>query len=175
MACENCQCAECKPQRRLMQQRAAPFDPLSDVESFHRNFGLEYNGRPRVLPNELAEFRRKFIKEEYEEYSGHMYRASYWLNLNQPDRLPEHLEGMLDALVDLVYVALGNSVQHGFNFREAWRRVHEANMKKVRAQSAADSKRGTTYDVVKPPGWQAPSHADLVTNHAHINEDDHEP
>lgn len=169
MACINCMCSSC------LSRPTDDFDPVADVEAFHKKYGLEYVGRPRVLENELAEFRRKFLKEEYKEYSEHMYQAIYYLALRQSDKLPEHLEGMLDALVDLVYVALGNAYMHGFNFREAWRRVHDANMKKERATRLADTRRGSLYDVVKPAGWRAPSHFDLVVNHAHQGDDNGTP
>lgn len=72
------------------------------------------------------------------------------------------LEEYFDGLIDLVYVALGAAYLSGLPFDEGFRRVHEANMKKVRALSPQDSKRGSTYDIVKPPGWTAPELADLV-------------
>ena len=47
---------------------------------------------------------------------------------------------------------------HGFrNFDSAFYVVHRANMLKERAKSAADSKRGSSLDIVKPPGWQPPA------------------
>lgn len=156
-------------------------DLIADVEVFHKKFGLTYSGRPRVLHPELSEFRRKFMQEELIEYTEAAALAEYWLHVQNKNQgiiddataercareIPHYLEKQLDALVDLVYVAIGTAEYHGFNFREAWRRVHVANMKKERAQRASDSKRGTTYDVIKPPGWEAPSHADLVAEHDH--------
>lgn len=126
---------------------------IRDIGNFHRKFGLGYEGGPRHLPHDLQMFRNKFLKEELEEY----FRAC------ESRDLPEQL----DALVDLVYVALGTAYYHGFNFDEAWRRVHEANMKKVRVARPEDSKRGSGYDVVKPPGWQAPNLADLCKDPGH--------
>ncbi len=73
-----------------------------------------------------------------------------------------HMEKALDGLVDLVYVALGTAWLMGLDFPEAWRRVHAANMQKVRAQRKEESARGTTFDVVKPAGWQPPNLSDLV-------------
>lgn len=67
-----------------------------------------------------------------------------------------------DALIDLVYVALGTAYLHRFPFNEGWARVQEANMRKVRANKKSDSKRRTTHDVVKPPGWRSPELDDLV-------------
>lgn len=50
----------------------------------------------------------------------------------------------------------------GYNFAGAWKEVHAANMKKVRALRPDDSKRGTAYDVVKPDGWTPPDLSKFV-------------
>ncbi len=146
--------------------RKSQFDPVRDIENFHEKFELAYHGLPRALPLNLGEFRHKFAQEELDEYKHQMSPLSDAIIVGSSDVVPL-LEEQLDALVDLVYVALGTSYLHGFNFREAWRRVHNANMMKVRARTASESKRGSTYDVVKPPGWVAPSHRDLVEQNAH--------
>ena len=70
---------------------------------------------------------------------------------------------MLDALVDLVYVALGTALLLNFPFYEAWKLVHSANMKKIRARSKTVSKRGSTFDVVKPRGWKMPNISSLLS------------
>ena len=121
---------------------------MPDIVAFHCKFGLAYDGPPRPLPKELGAFRYKFMEEELHEYAT---------AINESD-----LAKQLDALVDLVYVALGTAHLHGFNFDEAWRRVHLANMSKVRVERAEDSKRGSTFDVVKPLGWTPPDLSDLV-------------
>lgn len=121
---------------------------VEDIKDFHKKFQLEYKGPPRRLPVELMKFRFDFMKEELEEYT-------------LADAVDDKA-GMLDALVDLLYVAFGTAHLHGFDIQKAWNRVHEANMKKVRALREDDSKRGSTYDVVKPSGWKAPDLSDLV-------------
>ena len=126
-------------------------DMMQDIKDFHRKFGLTYEGEPRNLPRNLSEFREKFLFEELDEY------ICAARNMNK--------ELQLDSLVDLVYVALGTAHLHGFDFSEAWRRVHVANMAKVKAGSLEDSRetgRNPTHDVVKPVGWVAPDHKDLV-------------
>jgi predicted HAD superfamily Cof-like phosphohydrolase len=151
--------------------RAAPVhrvDFVSDIEDFHKKFGLAYDGKPRILTNELDAFRRKFMQEELDEYEEDALDAQLALMSKSPTvptLIPELLEGMLDALVDLTYVAIGSAYLHGFNFREAWCRVHAANMQKVRQASERSE-----FDVVKPDGWTAPSHTDLVADHAHKEE-----
>ena len=135
---------------------------------FHRKFGLEYNGKPRALPKDLADFRIGFIREEFNEYQRAQTVAydetTVHRNYRSSDLYNEYLELALDGLVDLVYVALGTAYLHGFDFNEAWRRVHEANMKKIRAERAEDSIRGSVFDVIKPEGWEPPSHDDLVSD-----------
>ena len=164
--------------RRIVEsnQYLLPFDPVADVAAFHEKFDLPLQ-RPVVgmLPPDLADFRYNFMREELEEYS----EAGDELTLMKAiSRLGEFfdrqkgqeeytslLEKQLDALVDLVYVAIGTALFHGFDFRSAWRRVQAANMAKVRAQKdGSDSKRGSSFDVVKPKGWQPPTHIDLVAN-----------
>jgi len=139
---------------------------FADIAAFHEKFSLEYGGPPRVLPEELAKFRIGFMAEELGEYchddktddTAALVKAIK--NRCAPQTVP--LEKQLDALVDLVYVALGTAYLQGFRFNEAWRRVHAANMRKVRATRAEDSQRGSTSDVIKPAGWVAPDLSDLV-------------
>jgi predicted HAD superfamily Cof-like phosphohydrolase len=148
-------------------------DLMLDIEAFHQKFGLEYTGKPRILEPELFSFRRKFIQEEVDEYERE--QTGLIEALTSDDGQPDHrrialgLHEQLDALVDMVYVALGTAyLQFGVSvFHEAWRRVQEANMKKVRAEKADESKRGSAFDVVKPEGWTPPDHHDLVRDHAH--------
>ena len=44
----------------------------------------------------------------------------------------------------------------GFDFDEAWKRVHKANMKKVRMKTER-----SPIDIVKPIGWKPPDLKDL--------------
>jgi len=131
-------------------------DLYKDIQEFHKKFKLEYDGDPRELPHKLFNFRLAFMQEELNEY-----RDAYWFASAVPKNGKVDLEGQLDALVDLVYVAIGTAYMHGFDFNEAWRRVHEANMKKIRTQRISDSKRASEYDVVKPEGWTSPDLSDL--------------
>lgn len=151
---------------------------LKDIEDFHKKFGIAYEGKPRALPEDLRLFRTNFKEEELGEYASHGYQLAVKLSGNPNvvfDRadITHHIEEQLDALVDLLYVALGTVHLQGFGpiFDEAWRRVHERNMAKVRAQAdASDSKRGSSFDVVKPPGWFPPKHTDLVEDHIHASQ-----
>ena len=119
---------------------------MKDIKDFHERYEMEYTGEPRVLPYDLFQFRIEFMKEEMIEY------------INASDFKKGNMADQLDALVDLTYIILGTAYLQGFDFDEAWRRVHAANMKKVKGVS----KRSDQYDVIKPDGWVAPDLTDLV-------------
>lgn len=154
----------------LSNSLGSPSDMMHDIVDFHEHFGLRYQGPPRALPQDLSGFRNGFLDEELGEYKSHQ-AAAYEETTRPPGSRDQanythHLEHALDGLVDLVYVALGTAHLHGFDFRTAWRRVHRANMAKVRKVKATgntiDSGRSPLFDVVKPEGWEPPSHKDLV-------------
>jgi len=146
-----------------------PYEPtfFDDVAEFHEKFGLEVPefGLARVIENDaLRELREKRVFEEIEEYLTAQQKA-LWAETNGD--LEKALEDQLDALVDAVYIILGTAYLQGFRFNEAWKRVHEANMKKLRAERPEQSKHGSTYDIIKPEGWEPPSHKDLVSPNFH--------
>ena len=130
--------------QRVLDFVRPAFDPFGDIIDFHEKYQLAYDGPPRELPGDMADFRGKFMLEELTEYAA-----------------AENLADKLDALVDLCYVALGTCYLHGMDFNEAWRRVQSANMTKVRAQVSSDSKRGSTWDVIKPANFVPPNLTDL--------------
>ena len=112
------------------------------IVEFHEKYGLEYPNHVCELDRETFQFRLNFMLEELTEYVG----------ASKP-------EDTIDALVDLVYVAMGTAYLHGFNWSEHWNEVHQANMRKQRASDASESKRGSQLDVVKPEGWVGPNHS----------------
>ena len=140
---------------------------ITDIEEFHEKYGIAYHGEPRSLPDELRDFRIKFMEEELSEFRVADVRCRLVIADKDDAEITHQLEKQLDALVDLIYVVLGTAHLQGFNIEEAWYRVHQANMKKIRTPNANASTRGSKYDVIKPPGWTPPSHKDLVENHIH--------
>ena len=147
------------------------------VAEFHEKFGLGYGGPPRQLDDDLISFRIGFLIEELAEYSeasGYKIIASELHHLSnlirkKNDYLLQRseerdLEKQLDSLVDLNYVSDGTAYLHGFDFDEAYWRVHQANMQKIRveAKTLEGSVRKSKYDVVKPDGWKPASLSDLV-------------
>lgn len=140
-------------------------DFMKDITDFHTRFSLDYSGPPRELSEELIKFRLTFMAEELCEYVDmpQQMKKSIQQYITREYK-PGDLERKLDALVDLVYVALGTAYLHGFDFNEAWRRVHAANMTKIRCERAGDSARSSTYDVIKPSGFVPPDLSDLVVD-----------
>ena len=138
-------------------------NPYRDVKEAYEKFGLGYEGPIRPLPRSTASFRHQFGIEELNEWYLNNDRA---LDARGGKADYRHaLAEQLDAIVDQVYVTLGTAIMQGITeemLAEAWDRVHAANMKKVRATSAEDSKRGSVLDIIKPLGWEAPNHLDLV-------------
>lgn len=124
------------------------WNPMAEnIYSFHYRFDRLYLGESRLLPEDLFDFKLGHLREELEEYEE-KHRAG-------------DIEGSFDALIDLVYVAMGAALDHGFPWAEGWRRVHRANMQKERCLREGDSTRGSTYDIIKPEGWQPASLEDL--------------
>lgn len=117
-----------------------------DIVDFHVKFELHppplYMGD---LPFDIKEFREKTLHEELKEFELAVTR-----------------EDKLDALVDLVYFAIGTAYLYGFDFNKAWSKVHAKNMEKIRAKKKSDSKRKSTFDVVKPAGWTPADLKDCV-------------
>jgi predicted HAD superfamily Cof-like phosphohydrolase len=149
---------------------------FEDIIAFHTKFELTTEMKPHELEDDLALFRIGFMIEEIAEYAQASGYTSIARGLNdlhenikgknrwltRRNEAGHDLEMQFDSLIDLVYVAIGTSYLHGVDFDEGWRRVHKANMAKVRVERITDSKRGSVYDVVKPVGWRPPDLSDLV-------------
>lgn len=116
----------------------------ADVAAFHRKFGLEKPPAPHFLPTHALDFRLKFLREEVQEFED-THRGG-------------DMHGAADGLVDLVYVAHGTADMMGIPWYSVWEEVQRKNLMKRRASSAAESKRGSSLDVIKPPGWTPPDH-----------------
>jgi predicted HAD superfamily Cof-like phosphohydrolase len=105
--------------------------------------------------NELINFRTAFLMEELAEYTNAITKKD--------------AAGALDALVDIVYIALGTAWLFNLPFEKAWNEVQKANMSKIRAKDKT-GKRGTKFDVVKPKDWKAPNIEKIIEEEREINE-----
>lgn len=147
---------------------------FDDVGEFHAKFGLDnttyQDSGPRTqLDPDLLLMRLNFLLEEltelvkaagahfepeWDEYGITGMRVVF----NEKQGLPKGIDHpeLFDGLIDLVYVAYGTAHLLGYPWASGWARVQDANMAKVRAESADQSLRNSAYDVVKPPGWTKP-------------------
>lgn len=125
-------------------------EPLVDmhemVERFNRQvLDLPIPERPKMLEGPRKDWFLGAAKEELSEFE-----------------LATSAADQADAIVDLMYFALGRLVEMGVAGRAAFEEVHAANMRKVRGQL---SKRPNSlgYDGLKPPGWRAPDVEGLLS------------
>lgn len=131
---------------------------MTDVGEFHEKFGLQntnYEGAGPTgleLDPTLLKFRRDFLLEELDEFAVSMHNND--------------LPGMADALVDIVYVALGTAHLLGLPWQTLWDDVQRANMAKERAAAdGSNSVRNSPWDVVKPEGWVGPETAQILRDY----------
>lgn len=118
-------------------------DWVSDIEIMHD----KYEVMPVVdkMDSEtlakFLKFRIDFLKEELTELET-----------------ADNAEDVVDALVDLCVVAIGTMDCFHIDANRAWDAVLVANMKKeVGVKESRPNPLGLP-DLVKPLGWQAPSH-----------------
>lgn len=160
-----------------------------DVGDFHEKFGLRTGNHGDVGPapqdRGLLGFRLNFLLEELSELmeaTGAEFQAFY-----DPEEAPAE-DGSrkladlkivmsddsdliddakaFDALLDLNYVSHGTAHLLGYPWQIGWNAVQAANMAKERAaKDGSDSKRGSAWDVVKPPGWTAPNIDKILQDH----------
>lgn len=128
---------------------SSPEREMAMVQQFHLKFGLPLGDEDTLMDDyPIFEFRANFMKEELKEFIE---------AVGEGDRVKA-----FDALLDLVYVVKGTALFMGVTphqWNDGMQAVQSANMEKERAESADQSKRGSTFDVIKPPGWQGPEEA----------------
>lgn len=121
------------------------------AEAAHFNaeiVGYPIPAQPELMSDDRATFRADFMQEELDEFRKAQKEGD--------------LDGAVDAIIDLMYVAAGAMNEMGVATQPCWDEVHRANMRKKRG---AQTKRpgGKGFDAIKPEGWTAPSHADYLT------------
>ena len=146
---------------------------LKDIAEFHTLFGFVQKKKPGFLSDEKMGVRLNFQLEELMETADAAgfelmvntdeETGAITVNFERNDMLDQDLHRFFDGIIDQAYVLFGTAWHCNLPFQPGWERVHGANMLKRRAESADESKRGTTFDVVKPEGWTPPTFYDLLT------------
>lgn len=148
---------------------------FEDVQAFHDKMGLSdvRMPEPGFPPTDFLQFRAKFMAEELKEFTDELGVHETQIQLHIDGQVTyltteqlARLEKMGDALIDLVYVALGTADAMGLPWQKMWDEVQRANMAKELAQSAehslASTGRGHAKDVIKPKGWTPPDHIPIL-------------
>lgn len=121
--------------------RADMTEMALDVHDFQEKVqDLPYNDEPKPLSPDRFAFRLGHMKEELQEYVEAYGKGD--------------VANQADALIDLVYVALGAVLEMGIDPMVAFSVVHKANMEKTKGETKRAHSGG--YDAVKPEGWKAP-------------------
>lgn len=144
-----------------------------DVRVFSQKFGFITADTPGHLAKHKLKERCECMMEELKEFAdacGLEYgydeaSSSYKFSPMDPD---QNLAAQADALVDLVYFALGTAVMLGLPWQQLWDDVHRANMSKVRGIKPT---RGHAADVVKPDGWVGPRTEEILAEAGYKRED----
>lgn len=127
-----------------------PDDWVYDIACMHRKFGV--NEIVRSFDAEklkkFIEFRLKFLDEELSEGHKALEEKDY--------------DDFVDAMIDLCVVAIGTLDALDVDAYTAWKRVHAANMAKIPGIKPSRPNPLGLPDLIKPEGWQAPSHADNI-------------
>jgi predicted HAD superfamily Cof-like phosphohydrolase len=107
------------------------------VREFHNAFGHPVADLPTLLPPDRLAARIKWKLEEIQELKD-----------------ATTVEDQADALIDLMYFALGTMVEIGVQPEQLFDIVQRANMAKVWPDGSVHHREDRK--IIKPPGWVAP-------------------
>lgn len=130
-------------------------DWVADIAKMHDKYqvpGWMANATPEQK-RAFLEFRLKFIDEE---------RNETWEAFRNGDS-----EEIVDGLIDLCVIAIGTLDAFGVDAHTAWNNVLIANMAKEVGVKATRPNPLGLPDLVKPEGWEAPSH---TNNHGKMGD-----
>lgn len=88
-----------------------------NVREFHKAFDVVTCEHPTMPDKKTLELRCLLLEEETVEFRDAASRGSF--------------TDMVDALADIIYVALGASITLGVDLSPVWDEVHRSNMSKV--------------------------------------------
>lgn len=120
---------------------------VKDISEMHAKFGVN-DAIDKLTPDQLKqflEFRVKFLQEELDEMSS-----------------AKSADDVVDALIDLCVVAITTLDAYKVDSNLAWDRVLEANLAKEAGVNPSRPNPLGLPDLIKLPGWVAPTHEDNV-------------
>tara|TARA_B100000941_G_scaffold64327_1_gene42662 strand:- start:652 stop:1086 length:435 start_codon:yes stop_codon:yes gene_type:complete len=132
-------------------------DWVKDIADMHQKFGVhkwfKQNKHDKDLMKTYLQFRLNMCQEEMSE-SLQAFE----------DGNPEEV---VDGLIDLCVFAIGTLDVFGVDANKAWDEIYKANMNKEPGVKAGRPNPFGLPDLLKPEGWQGPSHKD---NHGNISD-----
>lgn len=116
------------------------------------------------MMTKVDEFHKKITLRDYDD-GGFPKKGNYEHLIEElRETMAAHAAGdrigVVDGLIDLVYVALGALLEIGVMPSHPFDAVHEANMKKVPKRTERYG--SNTNDAVKPEGWTPPDIAAIL-------------
>jgi hypothetical protein len=120
---------------------------FTDTDKFLKKLKIKKSSGIALLPDDVMKSRYAHMIEEVNEFQ-------YSNNMSD-------IHGCVDALIDVVYIALGTANMLGLNedqWNECWDKVHAANMSKELSLDTEGHKLG----VKKPANFIAPDFASVL-------------
>lgn len=121
---------------------------FDDTMEFQKKYGLWNSDVYGFLPPENMKVKLGHLEEELKEIFEGYEKGD--------------LAQVCDGIIDLIYVASGTLNLMNVPAQQLWNDVQIRNMQKIRATSDNVGKRGSTFDVIKPEGWQGPRTEDII-------------
>jgi predicted HAD superfamily Cof-like phosphohydrolase len=115
-------------------------DAFDQVAAFHRSFGHPVKERPDFLSSPRSDARVAWMREEVDEFVA-----------------ATDVVDQADAMIDLIYFALGTLVEMGVRPGPLFDIVHGANMAKLWPDGAPRVR--DDGKTIKPPTWCDPVEA----------------
>jgi predicted HAD superfamily Cof-like phosphohydrolase len=128
---------------------------LLQVRAFQTAFNAPLPEKPAMLDNKRAQFRQKLLQEEVTE----LKKAT-------------DLEGVADAICDILYVTYGTAHEYGMADRLSFMfdEVHASNMRKMGEDGKPIYQK--SGKVAKPEGWTPPNLLTLLNRRYHLFNDE---
>jgi predicted HAD superfamily Cof-like phosphohydrolase len=125
-------------------------DWVQDIRDMHEKFGVREIVDTFDMPklHTYLKFRIDMLQEELDEAKKAFAEGD--------------CDGIVDALIDGAVFAIGTLDVFHVDAYEAWARVHEKNMEKSPGVKPNRPNPFGLPDLIKPEGWTAPTHEDLV-------------
>ena len=120
---------------------------VRDIALMHKKFGVNpiVENMDKEALTEYLQFRIGCLQEELDELKD-----------------AKTADDAVDALLDLCVFAVGTLDVFQVNSDESWKRIHDANMAKEPGIKAERPNPRGFPDMLKPIGWQPPTHHDNV-------------